>query len=470
MELDPPEGRAHRQALAERVARWLLANRRHPAAAAVPGRRSPGRRPTSPVHARLLLLPQPRGTARPSRAGDLLARRGTRRCRAHGRRRPVPTRTYWRSATGPACSAVAPRARAATPRPSSCPATRPNSPPPCWPPGADRPRTRHRTAVRARHWPGAQRRWSRPFPRRGGRAGDRPGPHRGHGTVRRLPVTIPRHAGGQPGTYLQRQAGRARQWSSVDPAPLFPFGHGLSWTTFTYSELTVVHVAVDRRGRLRFGHRTQRRRGGRDRGRPAVPLGPVASVVRPQRWLAGFGRVELEPGAAARITFSVHADRTSFTGLDLAKSGAGEIGVAVGRSSGDLPLQGSFTLEGPVRHPAPTGCCPCRSRSSRFMTTTFDDPVFGHPCCPGSGPTRPICRVGSGLLPGDFQLRVVPGPARVPQPRPRELATLGHALDRPNSCTWTGTSLTGPVRPDDPAPRRTYYLVCTRRTAPATSS
>ncbi|MFF1343175.1 fibronectin type III-like domain-contianing protein [Streptomyces sp. NPDC058290] len=80
---------------------------------------------------------------------------------------------------------------------------------------------------------------------------------------------------------------------------------------------------------------------------------PVASVVRPQRWLAGFARVELGPGAALRITFSVHADRTSFTGLDLRRRvEPGEIGVAVGRSSGDLPLHGSFTLEGPVRHPA----------------------------------------------------------------------------------------------------------------------
>lgn len=79
---------------------------------------------------------------------------------------------------------------------------------------------------------------------------------------------------------------------------------------------------------------------------------PEASVVRPERWLAGFGRVELRPGEAARVTFSVHADRTSFTGVDLRRRvEPGEIGVAVGRSSGDLPLRGSFTLSGPVRHP-----------------------------------------------------------------------------------------------------------------------
>ena len=77
---------------------------------------------------------------------------------------------------------------------------------------------------------------------------------------------------------------------------------------------------------------------------------PVASVVRPVRWLAGWARVALEPGQAARVEFAVHADRTSFTGRDLRRIvEPGEIVVGVGRSSADLPLRGSTTLEGPVR-------------------------------------------------------------------------------------------------------------------------
>ncbi len=77
---------------------------------------------------------------------------------------------------------------------------------------------------------------------------------------------------------------------------------------------------------------------------------PVASVVRPVRWLAGFTRVPLAPGEAARVTFRVHADRTSFTGQDLTRIvEPGTITVTVGGASDDLPLTCSFTLTGPLR-------------------------------------------------------------------------------------------------------------------------
>jgi beta-xylosidase len=166
----------------------------------------------------------------------------------------------------------------------------------------------------------------------------------------RLPVSVPRHPGGQPGTYLRSRTGASSRWSSVDPAPLFPFGHGLTWTNFGYEDLSVdvsaptdgtVHVAV-----------TVRNLGGRS-GAEVVQLylaDPVASVVRPVRRLTGWARVRLDPGAAARVVFAVHADRTSFTGLDLRRIvEPGTIEVAVGSSSEDLPLRGSFDLTGPER-------------------------------------------------------------------------------------------------------------------------
>ena len=64
-----------------------------------------------------------------------------------------------------------------------------------------------------------------------------------------------------------------------------------------------------------------------------------------------FARVPLEPGQARRVTFRLHADRTAFTG----RAGTrvvepGEIRVAVGGASDQLPLQGSFMLTRPRTH------------------------------------------------------------------------------------------------------------------------
>jgi beta-xylosidase len=79
--------------------------------------------------------------------------------------------------------------------------------------------------------------------------------------------------------------------------------------------------------------------------------------VRPARWLAGFARVPLEPGQARRVTFRLHADRTSFTGRDPSTGTRvvepGEIRVAVGGASDQLPLHCSFVLCGPERAVGP---------------------------------------------------------------------------------------------------------------------
>ncbi|MEV5750025.1 glycoside hydrolase family 3 N-terminal domain-containing protein [Actinoallomurus sp. NPDC052308] len=166
----------------------------------------------------------------------------------------------------------------------------------------------------------------------------------------RLPVSVPRGPGGQPATYLHSRTGGPSRWSSIDPTPLFPFGHGLTWTRFAYDALEVdPSAATD--GTVRVTA-TVRNTGDRP-GTEVVQLylgDPVASVVRPVRWLAGWARVRLEPGAAARVEFTVHADRTSFTDLDLRRVvEPGRVDVAVGGSSADLPLRGSFTLTGPER-------------------------------------------------------------------------------------------------------------------------
>jgi beta-xylosidase len=167
----------------------------------------------------------------------------------------------------------------------------------------------------------------------------------------KLPVEIPRLAGAQPSTYLRSPNAARHAGSDVDPTPLFAFGHGLSYTTFGYEDLSLSAGQVATDGQVSISCTV--RNSGSVAGAEVVQLylsDPVASVVRPVRWLAGFSRVALAPGESARVTFRLHADRTAFSGRDgtrLVEPGA--IAVAIGGASDDLPLAGSFTLTGPVR-------------------------------------------------------------------------------------------------------------------------
>ena len=165
----------------------------------------------------------------------------------------------------------------------------------------------------------------------------------------RLPVEMPRSPGAQPSSYLRSRLAGKHPGSSVDPTPLFAFGHGLSYTSFEYADLALTPEEIPTDGTVEITC-TVRNTGDRA-GHEVVQLylsDPVAQVVRPVRWLAGFARVPLEPGQARHVTFRLHADRTAFSG----RSGArvvepGEIGVAIGGASDQLPLQGSFLLTGP---------------------------------------------------------------------------------------------------------------------------
>ena len=168
----------------------------------------------------------------------------------------------------------------------------------------------------------------------------------------KLPVQIPRHAGGQPGTYLQPALGAENSGvSNLDPTPLFAFGHGRSYTTFAVDELRVSAAEVPTDGEFTVTVRV--RNTGARAGDEVVQLylrDVVAQVTRPVRQLTGFARVPLEPGEAKDVTFTVHTDRTSFTGRDLTRIvEPGEIEILAGTSATDLPCRGTVRLTGPVR-------------------------------------------------------------------------------------------------------------------------
>ena len=168
----------------------------------------------------------------------------------------------------------------------------------------------------------------------------------------KLPVQIPRTPGGQPGTYLQPPLGTLDAGvSSIDPTPLFPFGHGRSYTTFELDDLRLSADSVPTDGEFTVSVRV--RNTGSRSGDEVVQLyleDPVASVARPTRQLIGFARVPVAAGAAVTVTFTVHADRTAFTGADLFRIvEPGQLELLVGTSVADVACRGTVWLTGATR-------------------------------------------------------------------------------------------------------------------------
>ena len=167
----------------------------------------------------------------------------------------------------------------------------------------------------------------------------------------RLPVSIPAQAGAQPATYLAAPLARRNTVSNIDPTPAFPFGHGLGYAPFEWTDPQASVESVDTDQTITVSIRVANV-GERD-GVEVVQLylhDPYASVVRPVQRLIGFARVPLAAGAAARVSFEVHPDLTSFTGRDgrrIVEPGAIELGF--GWSSGEIVEAVPVLLTGPVR-------------------------------------------------------------------------------------------------------------------------
>lgn len=165
----------------------------------------------------------------------------------------------------------------------------------------------------------------------------------------RLPVTLPRSVGQIPVIYSNRPSGGRSHFRGdyIDSTtkPLYPFGFGLSYTRFDYTNLTVS-------GDLRPGEAVQVtchvRNTGDRAGDEVVQLyiqDEYACVPRPVKELKGFRRILLEPGQSAQVTFTLTAENLAyFDEVMKLVVEPGPIRVMVGSSSADIRLEGAFNV------------------------------------------------------------------------------------------------------------------------------
>lgn len=175
-----------------------------------------------------------------------------------------------------------------------------------------------------------------------------------HSPSGKLPVTVARNAGQVPIYYNHPHGSAWHQGESIGfpdyvdapHTPRYPFGHGLSYTSFSYLGLDLSKNDVGPNDTVEVALTVSN--DGDVAGTEIVQLyvrDAFASVSRPVQELAGFRRLYLEPGTSARVEFTLNTNQLAF--LDANKQWkveAGDVDVMVGASSEDLRLKETLTV------------------------------------------------------------------------------------------------------------------------------
>jgi beta-glucosidase len=153
---------------------------------------------------------------------------------------------------------------------------------------------------------------------------------------RHLPVTIARDVGQLPVYYYKTPAAR-RGYVSHENAPLFPFGYGLSYTTFSFGKpsLDREQISANETARVSIVVTNSGARAGDQVVQMYVHHG-VSSVVQLVIASRGFKRVHLEPGASTTVNFEVGPDQLSILDAQMKKSvEPGPVDILLGSNSAD---------------------------------------------------------------------------------------------------------------------------------------
>jgi len=164
----------------------------------------------------------------------------------------------------------------------------------------------------------------------------------------KLPVSIPRNVGQTPVNYNRTYISLDRRYIDMDTQPLYPFGHGLSYTRYDYRDLTIKPKQAQTTSKIAIGITLKNI--GRRNGDEVVQLyihDKIASRTRPAKELKGFRRISLIPSEEKRITFILSPEQFAFYDRDMnlvVEPGVYE--VMIGSSSTDIRARGEFEILG----------------------------------------------------------------------------------------------------------------------------
>jgi len=133
----------------------------------------------------------------------------------------------------------------------------------------------------------------------------------------KLPITVPRSVGQLPDYYYQKPSAK-REYLGTTPKPLFPFGWGLSYSTFKYANVHAVPEAISPQEQTKVSVDVTNTSA--VRGEEVVQLyvrQEISSVTRPVKELRGFRRIALNPGETKTVELTLGFDELSFLNRDM---------------------------------------------------------------------------------------------------------------------------------------------------------
>jgi len=160
------------------------------------------------------------------------------------------------------------------------------------------------------------------------------------------PVTVPRSIGQLPFHYSMKEINYKKEYLFLGKGPLYPFGHGLSYANFEYSDIKISNPEITPDTELEVSVTVTNNSG--VKAKEVVQMyikDEIGSVTRPDKELKGFEKIELDAGESKTVSFTITPKMLEFTGISMEKVlEAGDYTVMVGTSSKDY-LETTFKLK-----------------------------------------------------------------------------------------------------------------------------